>query len=587
MILQALNDYYHRLAADPDSGVAPPGFSEAKVSFGLKLSLDGRLLDDGVVDLRQEQGRRLVPRLMLVPEVTKRAYGITANFLCDNCTYVLGADDEPNSERSRRCFEAFRTRHQELSGSCEDAGLQAISRFLDAWDPSQAVGLPLWEDIRRGGNIVFLLEERGALGLVHERPAARKAWLNARQAQECAAHGQCLVTGTENAPIARLHAAIKGAGGQSSGTSLVSFNLDAFTSYGKEQNHNAPVSEAAAFSYTTALNRLLLPGSRQKMLISDMALVFWAERRDKAEDLLIGLFAPPAESRDNEDAKGPRLDPSAARSIRHVLEAARDGSLSREIVAELADDPDVSFFLLGLSPNAARLAVRFWEKSSFGRLVERIGRHYRDMALVRQFESDPEFPPVWRILQETAIQRKRENIPPLLGGALMRAVLTGGAYPLTLYSALLGRIRADHEVNHVRAAMLKAVLVRNFSMEVPMSLDTASRDTAYRLGRLFAILESLQYAAVRPQATIKDRYFGSASATPGNVFPALLRNAQHHISKAGWGDQSIQEVLDGVDGFPAHLDMKEQGLFVLGYYHQRKQTFDEIAARKQARTKED
>jgi CRISPR-associated protein Csd1 len=580
MILQSLNTYYQRLADDPDSGVAPPGYSEQKVSFSLKLSPEGELLDGGVMDERQNTGKKFVARLMLVPEAVKRAVAIAPNFLCDNSTYVLGADTKGKPERTRECFEAFRSLHREITGESRDAGLLAVQRFLDRWDPVAAPKLPHWDVLEKGANLVFLLEEDGRLSRVHERPAAKEAWMRHHAAQTSEALGQCLITGQESAPIARLHAAIKGVpDAQPTGAALVSFNLDAFESYGKEQNNNAPVSEAAAFAYTTALNRLLRPDSRQRVLIGDTAVVFWAERKCPAEDLLGAFFNPPREKdvADAGKASGSfNLSAADADKVRHILLAARDGKLSPAVAKELAD-PGVRFFLLGLAPNAARLVVRFWETCTFGDLLERIGRHSHDAA-----REDQALPPPWRILRETAAQGERKNIPPLLNGALMRAIITGGRYPLSLYSALLERIRADHDVNPTRAAMIKAVLVRNFNTEVSMGLDTQCQDTAYRLGRLFAVLESLQYAAVRPQATIKDRFFGSASATPANVFPTLLRNAQHHIGKVNWGDQAIQEILDAVDAFPVHLDMQAQGRFALGYYHQRKQTFDNIAARKAA-----
>lgn len=582
MILQELNRYYHRLAAEPDSGVASLGYSEQKVSFGLKLSPQGELLDGGVVDERQAAGTRLVPRLMLVPEAVKRSVAVAPNFLCDNSTYVLGADTKGKPERTRECFETFRALHREILDDSDDPGLWAVQRFLDGWNPDRAPELPHWEEIEKGANLVFLLEENGKLSRVHERAAAKEAWMRHHATQTSETSGQCLITGQENASIARLHSAIKGVpGAQSTGAALVSFNLDAFESYGKEQNLNAPVSEAAAFAYTTALNRLLRPGSRQRVVIGDTAFVFWAERKCPAENLVAAFFNPPsekdvAEAEEGKSPDGSPLSAADAGKVRHILLELRDGRLAQANIAELAD-PDIRFYLLGLAPNAARLVVRFWETCTFGQLLERLGRHYRDAALEGQ-----EPPPIWRILLETAAQRERKNIPPLLSGALMRALLTGGRYPLSLYSALMERIRADHEVNPIRAAMIKAVLIRNFNLEVSMGLDTTRRDTAYRLGRLFAVLESLQYAAVRPQATIKDRFFGAASATPANVFPSLLRNAQHHIGKVGWGDQSIQDILAAVDGFPAHLDIQGQGLFTLGYYHQRKQTFDDIAARKAA-----
>jgi CRISPR-associated protein Csd1 len=588
MILQSLNTYYQRLADDPDSGVAPPGYSEQKVSFSLKLSPEGELLDGGVMDERQNTGKKFVARLMLVPEAVKRTVTIAPNFLCDNSTYVLGADAKGNPERARDCFAAFRALHKTIAGDSSDPGLLAVSRFLERWDPERATELPLWDEIGKGANLVFLLEDDGPLSRVHERPAAKEAWIRHHTAQTSEVLGQCLITGQEDVPIAQINAAAKGVpGAQSSGAALVSFNLKASESYGKEQNFNAPVSEAAAFAYTTALNRLLRQDSRQRVLIGDTAFVFWAERKCPAEDLLGAFFNPPREKdvTDAEEGKASgsfNLSAAEADKVRHILLAARDGKLSPAVAKELAD-PGVRFFLLGLAPNAARLVVRFWETCTFGELLERIGRHYHDAAL-----DDQDLPQTWRILLETASQRDRKNIQPLLNGALMRAIITGRRYPLSLYSALLERIRADHEVNATRAAMIKAVLKRNFKTEVPMSLDTDCQDVAYRMGRLFAVLEKTQEEAHFPtklNSTIKDKFFSTASAAPRSVFNSVIRLHAHHIRKLSQDrrglalkrEKQVGEILDGLEiskgGYPAHLSPEQQGSFSLGYYQQRQSFF--------------
>ena len=369
----------------------------------------------------------------------------------------------------------------------------------------------------------------------------------------------CLVTGQESA-IARLHPAIKGVmGAQSSGAGVVSFNLDAFVSYEKKQNFNAPISEGAAFAYTTVLNYLLRYESPQKIRIGDATTVFWAERASPIEGFM-GIILDP------------RDDTADVSEVRLFLEAVRDGKQPEGI-----GDPGVQFFILGLSPNASRLSVRFWYASTVGEISSKIGQHFRDMAIVRG-QKDREFPGIWWLLRETAVQGKTENIPPLLAGALMRSILTGAVYPQGMLSALISRIRADQSINYIRAAMIKACLNRNYRIhntakEVSMSLDRESTNIAYRLGRLFAVLEKAQKDAISgANTTIKDRYYGSASATPSVVFPQLLRLAQHHIQKVEYGgrtDKMIEEVMGGINGFPAHLSLDEQGMFAVGYYHQR------------------
>jgi len=566
MILQALNDYYERKAAEPRSEIPPYGFGVQKISFCLVLSEGGEVI--ATVDLRDNQGKKHVPRPLNAPMLPfKRAVGIAPNFTWDNTGYVLGVDGKGKAGRTQKTHDSFKELQRKVSRGVEDAGLRALSRFLDSWTPG------CFSSLSQSGemldtNLVFRLESD--LCFLHERPAIQQAWAQEYRRLAGTRDGFCLVTGQE-ATITSLHPDISGVfGAQSSGALLVSFNLPAFTSYGKEQSLNAPVSERAAFAYTTAVNFLARKGSRQKIRLGDATTVFWAERSTPAEDLLAALFDPPTENGDKTDEGSPSEDRTATARIQEVLSAAKAG---RPIgTVDPALDPDIRFYVLGLSPNNARLAVRFWNISTFGQLVERVGQHFRDMGVEQQFEGDPEYPPIWRIALETAPLHKSENVPPLLAGALTRAILAGSLYPQSLFTAILGRIRSDHVVSYLRAAILKACLIRNHQMEVPMSLDIERRDPAYRLGRLFALLEKAQKDATNPTATIRDRYFGAASATPAAVFPQLLRLSQHHISKAEYGgytDKLIAEVVDGIDELPKHLSLENQGLFTLGYYHQR------------------
>ncbi len=555
MILQALNSYYHRLKDDPDTEVPLPGFSMQKISFALVLNRSGELLQ--VTDLRETVGKKPVARLLNVPEPVKRTAGVSSNFLWDNTGYVLGADGKGKPERTAETFLAFKDLHHEIGDGLDDDGMRAVLCFLDSWDPAGAAQLPHWEEMV-GLNLVFMLEDE--LRFLHERPAIRDGWLAYSQGKSSEVEGYCLVSG-ERAPIARLHPDIKGVrGAQTKGASIVSFNLDAFASYGKTQNFNAPVGEQAAFAYTTALNRLLASGSRQRVQIGDASTVFWTERPSPAEGFMGYVLNPTDE-------------PGDVQAVRTFLEAARSGHYPPDV------DPEIGFFILGLSPNAGRLSVRFWYAGTVGDMADKLRRHFDDLRIVKRFDNDPDYPGLWLLLRETAVQKKSENVPPLLGGAIMRSILTGSPYPASMLAVLLGRIRADQEVNYLRAAMIKACLVRHLrtynpnAWEVGMALDRESTNTPYRLGRLFAALEKAQRDAVPgANTTIKDRYFGSASATPRAVFPQLIRLAQHHIQKAEYGrstDKLIEDILQPIENFPAHLKLDEQGMFALGYYHQR------------------
>jgi CRISPR-associated protein Csd1 len=441
--------------------------------------------------------------------------------------------------------------------------MMAVLRFLDSWNPADALELEYWDDMVAGANVVFQLD--GELRYIHDRPKIKDAWLKHYSENSSTVVATCLVCG-EKKPVARLHPKIKGVrGAQTSGASIVSFTPDAFKSYGKKQSFNAPVSEDITFNYTTALNYLLRFDSRQKIQIGDAATVFWAERNSPVEGFM-GLILNPQD------------DSSDQKEVRDFLEAVRDGKKLPEEIG----DTDIKFYILGLSPNASRLSIRFWHVSTVGDISTKIGMHFKDLAIIKNYENDPEFPGMWRLLKETARRKKDgkyEDIKPVLAGPVMRSILTGSVYPQSLMTAIIGRIRADQKINYLRAAIIKACLVRKYrinriSKEVTMALDKETTNIAYRLGRLFAVLEKAQKDAIPgANTTIKDSFYGSASATPRTVFPRLLRLAQHHIQKAEYGrntDKMIEEIMQGIQGFPAHLGLDDQGLFAIGYYHQRK-----------------
>lgn len=572
MILHALNSYYERMLNTPDSGMPSFGTSIENISFALVLAEDGTLR--GVEDLREQDGKKLRPRKMPVPAAEKKANGIKPNFLWDATGYVLGRDDKGNQERTDRCHTAF---VELLQGSCDktDPGLNAVLAFLESESGAEIANRDDWANIC-GANLVFRMD--GVPGFIHDRPASRKAWEVCLAARGTEDRGQCLVSGLERQPIARLHPSIKGVrDAQSSGASIVSFNLSAFESYNKEQSFNSPVSQKAAAAYTSALNVLLARDSRQKIVIGDATYVFWAACNNPVEACFADLFDPPAET---EDVTAAQDDQQTASAIRGLLKAIRDGRKTTEFLPDLEDD--VQFYILGLAPNAARLSIRFWEANSLGALLERVGKHYKQLNIVRQFDNEPEFPPLWRLLCQTASLGKWENVSPVLAGGMTRAILTGSRYPQNLLPVVLERIRAEHNVTYFRAALLKAYLLRNTSIEeVPVSLDSSRTDRPYLLGRLFAVLEKAQEEAIpNANATIKDRYLAAAAATPGQVFHMLLKNSANHIAKlkkdpekkgrAFHYDVMTQDIIAEFSDYPKTMKAEEQGLFMIGYYHQRK-----------------
>jgi CRISPR-associated protein Csd1 len=567
-VLASLSRAYERLA---DRGEVPPfGYSSEKIGFLITLNEDGAPVGSPV-DLREQAGMRLVGSPITVPQPVKRTSGVAPNFLWDKTSYVLGVT-AGEGRRTTDEHAAFVARHVEELGSSNDPGLRALLRFIETWTPDQFVALG-WPEDMKDQNIIFALEsERRSNIHIHDRPAARALWAQITTRGD-RAEGVCLVSGNR-APIARLHPSIKGVwGAQTAGASIVSFNLDSFTSYGHEQGDNAPVSEAAAFAYTTALNNFLQRDSRNRIQVGDASTVFWADASDadvaaESEALFGALLADM-----------PIDETKEAGKVRTVLEKIRAGRPIAEAAPELATG--VRFFVLGLSPNAARLSVRFWLEDDFGTIAERFARHLEAMRIAPPPKD--ESPSIWRCLIETAVQRKIENIPPNLAGEWLRAILTGTSYPLTLLATVLMRLRADKDVNALRVAILKAVLILSRGKEVPVSLDLDNNDPGYLLGRLFATYENIQTAALgrNLNSTIRDKFYGAASATPRKVFTLLDRGSANHLSKLAKNKKGYAVVLErqvaaimerfdpSANPFPAFLTSDQQSLFAVGYYHQK------------------
>lgn len=380
------------------------------------------------------------------------------------------------------------------------------------------------------------------------------------------------LVGGERGPVALLHPAIKGiAGANTTGANIVSFNFRAATSFGKEQGRNAPVGVRSAFEYTTALNTLLAKDSKQKMMVGDATVVFWAERDDPFETELANFFAEP--SKDDPD----RLSDS----VRALFHSPKTGAFA-------PDRDGTRFYVLGLSPNAARIAIRFWYVGTVAEMAGRFREYFEDLLIVHGAK-DREHLSLWRLLVSTAALGKSENIAPNLAGNFMRSILEGLPFPETMLQAVLTRIKAEHEVSYPRAKLIKGCLNRKWRFNnsnnermLTVSLDTQNTNAGYRLGRLFSVLEKIQEAA-NPElnATIKDRFYASASTTPATAFANLMRLAVHHLSKLakekpGYKvnlEKAMQEILDGIDGFPPHLALDDQGQFAIGYYHQRQSFF--------------
>lgn len=575
MILQALIGYYARLAREDSVAVAPEGFEKKEIPFVIEINGKGGFVN--FLDTRDGVGKNKKGRIFTVPKGVKKTSGIASNLLWDTPNYVLGVPKKEAKKGSKKdplalardqkkCFTE--NIEESLPGILHDEGIKAVLAFLEKPEYPELFAHPSWEEVADSGAILTF-KLAGDTGLVCERQAVHKE-LTARGGTDGNQNNKqtCLVTGRNDEPV-RLHTAIKGVwGAQTSGANIVSFNLDAFRSFGKEQGLNAPVGKQAEFAYTTALNTLLQKGSRQRLQVGDCSTVFWAEQPNTIEDLFADLFGEPAKENPEQ----------ITQAVHSLYTAPQTGALP------LAEDL-TPFYVLGLAPNAARIAIRFWHAGTVGETALQIRRHFEDCAVVHG-PQQPEHLSLFRLLVSTATQGKSENIPPNLAGDFMKAILAGTPYPQTLLSAAIRRCRAEREITYPRAAMIKAVLTRasryykTKEQEVGMTLDVTNSNPGYRLGRLFAVLEKIQEEA-NPgiNATVRDRFYGAASGTPVTAFPHLMKLKNHHLSKLENRGRAVNlekivgEIMDGINDFPTHLSLQDQGRFAVGYYHQRQDFF--------------
>ena len=585
MILQSLVQYYEAL--EKRGEITRQGWSMAKVSYALDISDEGKLLRIVPLKIPQERGKKTVevPSPMEVPQMVSRSSGVSSNFLCDNASYMLGIDNKGKPERSIECFEAAKAKHMDILMDVQSPAAKAVVRYFDTWKPEQAADhaalAEYFEEIMSGANLVFSIDGEFA----QDDAEIKRAWRTYCGKSEGTAGKICLVTG-EKTEIARIHGTIKGvSGAQSSGAALVSFNAPAFESYGKEQSFNAPVGTYAAYAYTTALNHLL-SSRTHTTTIGDTTIVYWSENGEESYNQAFSFVMEP--SADNQEI----VD-----GVFKNLESGR-AVVVADVLSKLSMDQ--KFYILGLAPNAARLAVRFFYQDSFGNILSHIKEHYDRMTIVRPAGDTLEYMGIWRMLQETVNKKSRDKKPASnMAGSVYRAVISGSKYPESMYQAVLGRIRAEqddsssriYKITRGRTAIIKAFLMHNRNWdkeEITVSLNDKSTNTAYTLGREFAVLEAIQEDA-NPgiNATIKDRYFNSACATPASIFPILFKLKNSHLRKMNNRGKEVyyekilgelQEKIavsdDGLLALPRRLSLDEQGMFILGYYHQTQKRYE-------------
>ena len=431
MILQSLVQYYEAL--EQKGEITRPGWCIARVSFALELSPNGDL--KRIISLKNEvpKGKKTVwePQKLKVPQMITRSSGVTANFLCDNSSYFLGIDNKGKPERSRECFLCAKEKHLEILRETDCPAAEAVKHYFESWDPDKAeencLVSEVLDEITAGANLVFWVEDE----YVHTDTAVVEAWENYRQNLEEGITGTCLVTGKKT-EIARIHGNIKGVqGAQSSGAALVSFNAPAFESYGKEQSYNAPVGNYAVYAYTTALNHLLAD-RRHVSMIGDTTIVYWSEDGEEAyQDIFLSMSEPTMDNCEIVDGVFKNLESGKAVNISGVAENL---SLSQK------------FYILGLAPNAARIAVRFFYQDSFGNILKNLKAHYDRMDIIRPQTDGIKYLGVWRMLMETVNKKSRDKKPvPNMAGAVYRAIISGDRYPDSLFQSVMGRIRSEQD----------------------------------------------------------------------------------------------------------------------------------------------
>ena len=574
MIIQSLVALYERLAAndDPTQRLPEPGWKKNEIAFVIDLNDNGLPVNLVPLRLPQQKGRPRAP-LRLVPQEAKRTGKIPdvateencwqASLFWDSIQWALGIprmDDAKSRKEAKVRHGQFRLRHRKFARDAKDElardpGMQALLRFLDSGAASLISPDQLVEIRETSGNIAFRLH--GDDDLICRRPAIRAAISAMALDSGGGLSGQCLVSGRQ-ARIARLHPSIQGVyGAQSSGANIVSFNAPAFESYGLSRGENAPISEYAAFAYTTALNFLLRHGSRSRARAGATTVVFWPGQQTPNESLVCSLMAGVAEDAPWQDTE---------------LVAILYNALVTGVLPQL-DDP-APFHVLGLSAESrSRLTVRFFRSGTVASAARAIARWFDELR-IRPERGRPLS--MVSLLRAVAVQGDLKNTPPALEAELLHAAYTGRALPQSVLAQVLVRCAAE-PVTRERVALIKAYLIRNKRRVISVSLDPDEPDPAYRLGRLFAVLEWIQDRAIGPKTGIAERFWGAASTAPAFTFPELLKLAVFHLGKldateGGFATNRRKEIEAIVSGLPPHLpprlELVDQGSFAIGYWHQ-------------------
>ena len=559
MILKALYDYYNRCDNLPAKGM-----EVKEIGFLIVLSPEGQFLR--FEDCRTGKDSSCV---YLVKKHVGRSSAAVANYLYDNSSYVLGFSDK-SSEKDQLYFDTFREKVDSIAELYPDnKDIKAIQSFYRN-SREKIIEIvsqdPLWEDIKKNLSkkySTFSFRIEGDLKIVAEKKEVL-------QLEECDTSDAklCLVTGEYGVPVDTTTATM--IPGSQATAKLVAFQVNSgYDSYGKSKCGNAPISENAEFAYTTALNSLLQKGSRNKFSLGSRTFVFWASNNNEAsleaEDSLFDLLGFSEEVNDDPNAN--------IMKVRKVFESIYSGVLKTGL--------DDKFYILGLAPNSARIAVVYWSENTLKDFAEKILDHFCDMEIHDTRKEKKPYMGVREMISSVTLGGKMSDATPNLPEAVVKSIFQGLPYPATLYSACIRRIRAEQKLTITRAAIIKAYLNRqnNNSKKIDIMLDKGNTNQGYLCGRLFAVLDKIQEDA-NNISSIRERYMNAASATPSSVFATILNLSVHHSEKLDdsrriYFEKLKQEIIEKLpaNGFPAHLDLQDQGRFFVGYYHQRQDFF--------------
>lgn len=568
MILKALYDYYNRCGNLP-----APGMEEKEIGFVIVISKEGKFLR--FEDCRTD---KTIGRVYLVKKHVSRSSAAVANYLYDNSAYVLGYSDKDDSEKNQLYFNTFVEKVQSILDRMPDnSDIRTLMNFYAQGREaihSEVEQDPLWEDIKKNLSkkySVFSFRIEGDLRILAEKKELMQTNEGTKNDNS---RGLCMVTGVQGELVDTTTATM--IQGSQATAKLVAFQVNSgYDSYGKEKCGNAPISHEAEFAYTTALNTMLRRDSRNKFTVGNRTFVFWASSNDKAaeqaEESLFDLLGYSEEKKDNPNAK--------IEQVRKVFTAIYSGSLS----ASLED----RFYILGLAPNSARIAVVYWSETPLRDFAGKILRHFDDMEIIDTRKDRKPYMGIKDILSAVTLGGKQSEATPNLPESIIKSIFLGTPYPYTLLSACIRRIRAEsgdgNAARITRIAIIKAFLNRQNVNDKRMEimLDKRNTNQGYLCGRLFAVLDRIQEDA-NGISSIRERYMNAASSTPSSVFATILNLSSHHLEnlsnegKKVFYEKLKQEIIDKIssDGFPAHLDLQDQGRFFVGYYHQRQDFFN-------------